>query len=167
MLLQTVSQGSDACKNRSDAAVRAAAVRKRLPTVGRQLLTQRSSAWIAAGRSFAPRPSIGDARSDEPDVPSRRYLDRADKEGTSMENLNSLIWFLLIGGLAGFLAGKFMRGQGFGVVGDVLIGILGGVVGGFLFGLVGLASYGLIGSLLTATVGAIVLIWLVRQVRSA
>lgn len=84
-----------------------------------------------------------------------------------MANVNSLIWFLLIGGLAGFLAGKFMRGRGFGVAGDVIIGILGGVVGGFLFGVFGLASYSLLGSLLTATVGAIVLIWVIRQVRSA
>jgi uncharacterized membrane protein YeaQ/YmgE (transglycosylase-associated protein family) len=88
-------------------------------------------------------------------------------EGNDMDSLRAVIWFLLIGGLAGFLAGKIMRGHGFGVFGDILVGIFGAVIGGFLFGLLNLASYGLLGSLVTATVGAIVLLWALRRLRSA
>lgn len=73
----------------------------------------------------------------------------------------SLIAFLVIGGLAGFLAGKFMRGGGFGILGNIVVGILGSFVGGFLFGLVGLSSGGWIGGILAATVGAVVLLWIV------
>jgi uncharacterized membrane protein YeaQ/YmgE (transglycosylase-associated protein family) len=76
--------------------------------------------------------------------------------------MNSLIYFLLIGLLAGWLAGKFMKGSGFGLVGNLLIGIVGAVLGGFLFGLLGLVSYGLIGSLVTATVGAVVLLYIIQ-----
>lgn len=81
--------------------------------------------------------------------------------------LRSLIWFLLIGGLAGFLAGKIMRGHGFGVFGDILVGVFGAVIGGFLFALIGLAPIGLLGSLVTATAGSVALLWIVRRLRSA
>jgi uncharacterized membrane protein YeaQ/YmgE (transglycosylase-associated protein family) len=76
------------------------------------------------------------------------------------------IWFLVVGGLAGWLAGKIMRGRGFGIVGDIIVGIVGGVVGGFLFGALGLVSIGLLGSLLSATAGAVVLIFVVRLLKS-
>jgi uncharacterized membrane protein YeaQ/YmgE (transglycosylase-associated protein family) len=74
-----------------------------------------------------------------------------------------LIWEILIGILAGFLAGKIMRGKGYGVLIDLLLGMVGSVVGGFVFGLLGLYSYGLIGQLVIATAGAVMLIWLVRR----
>ena len=74
-------------------------------------------------------------------------------------------WFLIIGVVAGWLAGKLTRGHGFGLVGNLVVGIIGALVGGFLFRLIGIASYGLIGSLVTATVGAVVLLWLVRKLR--
>lgn len=72
-----------------------------------------------------------------------------------------VIWFLIIGALAGFLAGKILRGGGFGLIGNLIVGIIGALIGGFMFGLLGLSSSGLLGSLVTATVGAIVLLWLV------
>jgi uncharacterized membrane protein YeaQ/YmgE (transglycosylase-associated protein family) len=72
-------------------------------------------------------------------------------------------WFLIIGVVAGWLAGKITRGHGFGLVGNLVVGIIGALVGGFLFRVIGIASYGLIGSLVTATVGAVVLLWLVRK----
>ena len=65
------------------------------------------------------------------------------------------IWYIIIGIVAGFLAGKIMRGGGFGLVINLLLGILGGVLGGWVFALFGLAASGLIGSLITSTVGAI------------
>ncbi len=77
------------------------------------------------------------------------------------------IWFILIGAVAGWLAGVITRGRGFGLLGDLILGVIGALVGGFLFGLLGLAAYGLIGSLVTATVGAIVLLALVRVLKSA
>ena len=67
----------------------------------------------------------------------------------------SFIWYIIIGIVAGFLAGKIMRGGGFGLVINLLLGILGGVLGGWVFALFGLAASGLIGSLITSTVGAI------------
>jgi len=73
-----------------------------------------------------------------------------------------LVWFLLIGGVAGWLAGHFMKGGGFGVLGNIIVGILGGIVGGFLAGALGLSSDGsLIGALVTSFAGAVVLLFVV------
>ena len=72
----------------------------------------------------------------------------------------SFIWYILIGILAGFLAGKITRGGGFGLLINLLIGIVGGVLGGWLFSLLGFSSTGIIGSLVTSTVGAILLLWI-------
>jgi len=77
----------------------------------------------------------------------------------------SLIWFLIIGAVAGWLAGKIMKGKGFGLLGNLLVGIVGAVIGGFLFNVVGLVAYGLIGSLIMALVGAIVLLWVVSLIK--
>ncbi len=76
-----------------------------------------------------------------------------------------LIWFLAIGLLAGWLAGQIMKGGGFGLLGDLIVGVIGALLGGWLFGLLGIASYGLFGSLITATIGAIVLLFLIRLIR--
>ena len=70
----------------------------------------------------------------------------------------NIVWFLLIGVAAGWLAGKIMKGGGYGLVGDLIVGVIGAILGGFLFGLLGINTNSLIGSLITATVGAIVLI---------
>ena len=74
-------------------------------------------------------------------------------------------YFLIIGGIAGWLAGKITRGTGFGLFGDIIVGVIGALIGGFLFGLAGLASFSLLGSLLTATVGAIVFLFLARMLK--
>jgi uncharacterized membrane protein YeaQ/YmgE (transglycosylase-associated protein family) len=79
-----------------------------------------------------------------------------------------VLWFIVIGGLAGWIAGLIMKGGGFGILGDIAVGIVGGLVGGFLFRLLGLSSNGsLLGSLVTAVVGAIALIALVRALKRA
>jgi uncharacterized membrane protein YeaQ/YmgE (transglycosylase-associated protein family) len=75
------------------------------------------------------------------------------------------VWFILIGIAAGWLAGQIMKGGGFGVLGDLIVGVLGALLGGFLFGLLGITAGGLLGSLITATVGAIVLIALLRVIK--
>ena len=74
----------------------------------------------------------------------------------------NFLWFLLIGLAAGWLAGMIMKGRGFGLVGDLVVGVIGALVCGSLFDALGIASYGLLGALITATVGALVLIALLR-----
>lgn len=69
-----------------------------------------------------------------------------------------IVWFLLIGVAAGWLANQVMKGGGAGLVTDLIMGVIGSILGGFLFGLLGLSASGPLGSLVTATVGAIVLI---------
>ena len=76
-----------------------------------------------------------------------------------------LLWQICIGILAGFLAGKIMRGRGFGLLGDLIVGIVGSLLGGYIFGALGIHSAGLVGALVTATVGAIVLLFLIRLIR--
>jgi uncharacterized membrane protein YeaQ/YmgE (transglycosylase-associated protein family) len=76
----------------------------------------------------------------------------------------NLLWFLLIGVAAGWLASQIMKGGGSGLVTDLIGGVIGSMVGGFLFGLLGLSADGAIGSLVTATVGAIVLIASLRAI---
>ena len=78
-----------------------------------------------------------------------------------------LIWFLLVGLVAGWLAGKIMKGSGYGVIGDIVLGVIGAIVGGYLFRLVGIAAYGLLGSIIVATIGAIVLVALARALKKA
>jgi len=82
--------------------------------------------------------------------------------------MSGLLWWILIGLIAGFLAGKVMKGGGFGVLMDILIGIAGSILGGWLFGMLGIfPGGGLIGSVLVAFVGACILLWLVRLIKKA
>jgi uncharacterized membrane protein YeaQ/YmgE (transglycosylase-associated protein family) len=81
--------------------------------------------------------------------------------------LTDLIIFLLIGAVAGWLAGLIMKGGGYGLVGDIVVGVIGSLIGGWLFGLLGIAVGGLIGSIIAAVVGAIILIYIVRLIRRA
>ena len=74
----------------------------------------------------------------------------------------SFLWFIIIGIVAGYVACKIMRGGGFGLIVNLVVGIIGGVLGGWLFSLLGIYSTGgIIGSLVVATIGAIVLLWIV------
>ena len=78
------------------------------------------------------------------------------------------VWFALIGLVAGWLAGLIMKGGGFGVIGDIVVGILGALLGGFLFNALGLSSGGgLLGAIIVATIGAIVLIFILRLIKRA
>lgn len=81
---------------------------------------------------------------------------------------NGLLWFLLIGLIAGWLAGTLMKGGGFGVIGDIVVGIIGALLGGWLFGVLGVGvGGGLLGAIITATIGACLLIFLLRLIRKA
>jgi len=76
------------------------------------------------------------------------------------------VWFILVGLVAGWLAGVLVKGGGFGVIGDIVVGVVGALVGGFLFFLLGFSGGGgLLGSIVVATVGAVVLIFVLRFVK--
>jgi uncharacterized membrane protein YeaQ/YmgE (transglycosylase-associated protein family) len=78
-------------------------------------------------------------------------------------NPGGILAWLLVGLIAGWLAGQFMRGGGFGLVGDIVMGVVGAFVGGLLFAfLLPGSSVGLIGSIVVAFIGAVVLILAVR-----
>ena len=76
--------------------------------------------------------------------------------------LEALLWWIVVGLIAGFLAGVVMRGGGFGIVGDIVVGILGAIIGGFVAGLLGLGASGLVGTIIIAFLGACILIALLR-----
>jgi uncharacterized membrane protein YeaQ/YmgE (transglycosylase-associated protein family) len=78
-----------------------------------------------------------------------------------------LLWTIVIGILAGWLAGQIVKGRGMGVGIDLLVGIVGSILGGWIFGLLGLAAYGLIGRLTMAVVGAVILLLLIRALKRA
>ena len=79
-----------------------------------------------------------------------------------------IIGFILIGLVAGWLAGQLMKGGGFGIVGDIVIGIIGALIGGYVFGIMGIsAGGGFIGSIIVATIGAVICIFLLRLIKRA
>lgn len=77
------------------------------------------------------------------------------------------IGFLIIGLIAGWLAETIMKGRGAGLIVNLIVGIIGAYLGGLLFGFFGLSMHGLIGSLISATVGAVVLLFLVGLFKKA
>ncbi len=74
-----------------------------------------------------------------------------------------LIW-IIVGLIAGWLAGVVMRGGGYGVIGDIIIGIIGAIIGGLVFGFLGLGATGIVGSIIVAFIGAVILIAILRAV---
>src|SRR5437867_2236957 len=83
----------------------------------------------------------------------------------SAMTVQALIWLILVGLIAGWLAGKVIRGGGFGVVGDIIVGIIGALLGGWLFGVFGIAVGGLIGQIIMAFVGAVILLLILRAIK--
>ena len=81
--------------------------------------------------------------------------------------ITSLIWWVLVGLIAGWAAGKIMRGGGYGTAMDIVLGIVGAVVGGWLLGFFGIYAGGFIGTIVVAIVGAVFLIWLSRMIKKA
>jgi uncharacterized membrane protein YeaQ/YmgE (transglycosylase-associated protein family) len=82
-----------------------------------------------------------------------------------MFSLIEIVWFLLIGLAAGWLAGQLTKGSGFGAVNDMIVGILGAIVGGLLFRLLGLSATGLVGRLISATIGAVTFLYILSQIK--
>ena len=79
-----------------------------------------------------------------------------------MEWLINLLLYLAIGALSGWLAGQIFKGRGFGLVWNIIIGIIGGVLGGWIFG--GFFGEGWIGGIITAVLGAIILLWIASMI---
>jgi uncharacterized membrane protein YeaQ/YmgE (transglycosylase-associated protein family) len=78
-----------------------------------------------------------------------------------------LVW-IIVGAVAGWLAGLVVRGFGFGLVGNIIVGILGAVLGGWLFGAIGFSFFpGIINSIITAFLGALILLFVVRLIKRA
>lgn len=78
-----------------------------------------------------------------------------------------IIWWIVVGLIAGWLAGQVMKGGGYGVLADIVLGILGGILGGWLFGKMGIGAGGTIGSIVVAFVGAVILVGITRLFKRA
>ena len=81
-----------------------------------------------------------------------------------MEPTGIIIW-LVIGAIAGWLAGQIMKGGGFGLVGDIIIGIIGSIIGGWIFGTYVVGLSGIPGAIIGSTIGAVVLLFIIKMVR--
>jgi uncharacterized membrane protein YeaQ/YmgE (transglycosylase-associated protein family) len=89
-------------------------------------------------------------------------------QGNSAMNMSgeSLLVIIIVGVVAGWLAGQLVRGAGFGLIGDLIIGIIGAFIGGWLLPKLGIhLGVGIVGSIVNATIGAVVLLLIVRLVR--
>jgi uncharacterized membrane protein YeaQ/YmgE (transglycosylase-associated protein family) len=80
----------------------------------------------------------------------------------------TLIIWIIVGGVAGWLAGQVVRGFGFGLVGNIIVGILGAIIAGWLFGAIGFSFFpGIFNAILTAFIGAVILLLIVRVIKRA
>lgn len=75
------------------------------------------------------------------------------------------IWWIVVGLIAGWAAGRIMKGGGYGMIADTILGIVGGIVGGEIVSLLGFGPGGLIWSILVAILGAVILIWITRLIK--
>jgi len=92
---------------------------------------------------------------------------RIDREHTTM-SLQSLIIILLIGAVAGWLAGVLMRGRGFGILGNIVVGIVGALCASWLLPMVGIAiGGGILGAIIHATIGAVILLFVIGLIKKA
>lgn len=83
-----------------------------------------------------------------------------------MNGQGIIIW-LIIGAIAGWLAGQIVKGGGFGLVGDIVVGIIGSVIGGWIFGSYVVGVSGVLGAIIGSTIGAVVLLFIIKLVRRA
>ncbi|MBX9465356.1 MAG: GlsB/YeaQ/YmgE family stress response membrane protein [Aquamicrobium sp.] len=82
--------------------------------------------------------------------------------------IESLIVFILIGAVAGWLAGQLVKGYGFGLLGNIVVGIVGAFIAGFLFPALGISlGSGVIAAIIHATIGAVILLVLIRLIKQA
>ncbi len=74
-----------------------------------------------------------------------------------------MVWMLIIGAVAGWLAGNLVRGHGFGLWIDMIVGVIGAFIGNFLFSMVGIGTFGVIGSFISSLVGAVIFVYIIRM----
>jgi uncharacterized membrane protein YeaQ/YmgE (transglycosylase-associated protein family) len=79
----------------------------------------------------------------------------------------NLIWFLIIGALAGWIAGELTKGHGFGLLGNIVVGVIGAILGGYIFDVLNVSAGGLLGRLVMSVVGAIILLFVLSLFRRA
>ena len=79
--------------------------------------------------------------------------------------MNTLVYFILIGLVSGWLAGRIMKGRSFGLVGNLIVGVVGAILGAYIFEFLGISADGLIGSLIMSVIGAVVLLYLIQFVK--
>lgn len=80
----------------------------------------------------------------------------------------SILIFLLVGAIAGWLAGTVVKGGGFGLLGDIVVGIVGGLIAGWLFPQFGFGlGGGIVGAIITSAIGAIILLLIIRLIKRA
>jgi uncharacterized membrane protein YeaQ/YmgE (transglycosylase-associated protein family) len=79
-------------------------------------------------------------------------------------DVGGLLGWLLVGLIAGWAAGEFTRGRGFGLVGNIVVGVLGAFLGGLMAGVIGIGSQNIIGSILLAFIGAVILLFIINLV---
>jgi uncharacterized membrane protein YeaQ/YmgE (transglycosylase-associated protein family) len=79
----------------------------------------------------------------------------------------SILWFLIIGALAGWIAGELTKGDGFGLLGNIVVGVIGALIGGYVFSAIGIRTYGLIGDLIMSIIGALILLFIVSLFKRA
>ena len=92
----------------------------------------------------------------------------SDDARIRVKDAMNILYLIVVGLIAGWLAGQVMRGGGYGLLVDIVLGILGGVVGGWLFGVLGIwPGGGMIGSIIVAFVGAVILVWITRVLKRA
>jgi uncharacterized membrane protein YeaQ/YmgE (transglycosylase-associated protein family) len=78
-----------------------------------------------------------------------------------------ILWWIIVGLIAGWLAGQVMKGGGYGVLADIVLGILGGILGGWIFSKMGMGATSAIGSIIVAFIGAVILVGLTRLLKRA
>lgn len=78
-----------------------------------------------------------------------------------------LLVFLAIGALVGWLAGIIVKGRGFGIVVNIIVGIVGAVLGGIVFGFLGITTGGFLGSIVMATIGAVILLFIIGLIKKS
>jgi uncharacterized membrane protein YeaQ/YmgE (transglycosylase-associated protein family) len=81
--------------------------------------------------------------------------------------MGGLLYWIVVGLIAGWLAGVVMKGGGYGVIADIILGILGAIVGGWIFSMLGVGAGGVIGSIVVAFIGAVVLVAVTRALKRA
>ncbi len=77
-----------------------------------------------------------------------------------------ILWWIIVGLIAGWATGKIMKGEGYGAFMDIVIGIIGAIIGGFIMRALGFAgSGGMIYTIIVAIIGAVILTWIVRLIK--